>query len=188
MDFIRQYPRIALVHLRAGAHSARRLYHGRGQVRFLLVAALLLAPAVSQAELGINVYGLSYHFERGRARELGVDNEVNPGLGLRYQRPWRERLDLFADAGAYRDSGRNTAVVAGAGGLWKATERLRLGGALAVFDSDTYNRGRTAVAPIALAAWEFGPATLNVTFFPKISEINEVSTLGFWLTLWPARW
>jgi hypothetical protein len=157
-------------------------------VRFLFFAAFLLAPAVAQAEWGINVYGFSYHFERGRARELGFDNEVNPGLGLRYQRPWRERVDFFVDAGAFRDSGRNTAVVAGAGGLWRATARLRLGAALAVFDSDTYNRGNTAIVPIALAAWEFGPATLNVTFFPRIAEINEVSTLGLWLTLWPARW
>lgn len=157
-------------------------------MRFLLFAAFVLAPAVARAELGINVYGFSYHFERARAREVGFDNQVNPGLGLRYQRPWRERLDFFVDAGAFRDSGRNTAVVAGAGGLWQASARLRLGAALAVLDSDTYNRGNTALTPIALAAWELGPATLNVTFFPRISEVNEISTLGFWLTLWPARW
>ncbi|HSF47127.1 MAG TPA: hypothetical protein VLA73_02055, partial [Burkholderiales bacterium] len=41
------------------------------------------APQADQ--LGINVYGLSYHFDRDRARELDVDNELNPGLGLRYR-------------------------------------------------------------------------------------------------------
>src|SRR5688500_9459218 len=50
-------------------------------VRYLGLVALLLAPCLAQAqassqgELGINVYGLSYHFEREEARELGYDNE-----------------------------------------------------------------------------------------------------------------
>lgn len=48
--------------------------------------------------MGINLYGLSYHVERDKAKELGFDNEVNPGLGLRYRLP-RERFDWFLDGG-----------------------------------------------------------------------------------------
>src|SRR4051812_18327149 len=151
--------------------------------RLLLLAALLV-PFAAHAELGINVYGLSYHLDRDKAHKLGVDNELNPGLGVRWRQAHSERLDWFADAGFYRDSGRNTAVLAGAGALWHATEGLRLGGALAVLHSDTYNRGKTFVAPLPVAAYDFRRVTLNMVFLPKVHEVNDINTLGFWATLW----
>lgn len=119
-------------------HDGRPLRRLRGGVVSLLaLLALGAGPAFAGAgELGVNLYGLSYHFERGRARELGFDNEVNPGLGLRYRMP-RERFDWFLDGGVYRDSGRNSAKYAGAGVFWKPAGGLRLGGALALFHSDT---------------------------------------------------
>lgn len=152
----------------------------------LAVAAVLCTPpAWAQAgEFGVNVYGLSYHLDRARAHELRVDNELNIGLGVRYRMPRSERFDWIFDAGAYRDSGRKTALVAGAGALWKPTERLRLGAALALFDSDTYNRGRTFIAPLPVAAYELGPLTLNFVYLPKFRDVNPVSTLGFWATIW----
>jgi hypothetical protein len=70
------------------------------------------------------------------------------------------------DLGAYRDSGRNTALVAGAGGLWSLSEHVRVGGALVVLDSDTYNRGKTAIAPLPLAAFETRSVTFNFVYFP----------------------
>ena len=152
--------------------------------RALLALALtLLAPAAS-ADLGINLYGLSYHFDRSRASELGLDNEVNPGLGLRYRARHSERLDWIFDVGGYRDSGRNTALLAGAGGLYRITEHLRLGGALVAFDSKTYNRGKTVLAPLPLAAIDTARMTFNFVYTPSISDLNDVATLGFWVTWW----
>lgn len=55
---------------------------------------------------------------------------------------------------------------------------------MAVFHSDTYNRGRTFLAPVSLLAYEFRSATLNFVYLPKVSEVNEVATLGFWVTFW----
>lgn len=157
-------------------------------MRMLLAAALIVLPVAAQAgDWGINLYGASYHVQRDRARELGVDNEFNPGLGLRYRVQDSERLQWIFDAGAYHDSGRNTALVAGAGGLWHASARLRLGGALVFFHSETYNRGDPALAPVPLLAYELRRASLNATFLPKVRRINEVATLGFWLTFWLAR-
>jgi hypothetical protein len=109
---------------------------------------------------------------------------VNPGLGLRYRLP-RERFDWFLDGGAYRDSGRNTAVYAGGGVFWKPSAGLRLGGALALFHSDTYNDGDTFIAPVPIAAYEWRAASVNVVYFPKVSGINDINTFGFWVTLWP---
>ena len=173
---------------RRGAGAIRIL--GHRFTRRLGLVALLLAPCLAQGqaggqgEIGLNVYGLSYHFERDTARELGYDNEVNPGLGIRWRLP-RERFDWFFDAGAYRDSGRNTAVLAGGGIFWKATRRLRLGGGVAFFHSDTYNDGDPFIAPLPLLAYEWRAVSANFVFFPKVKGINEVNTLGFWLTFWP---
>ena len=154
---------------------------------FLLL--FFLAPLAAQAgDFGINLYGASYHFERSRAKALGLDNEFNPGLGIRYRDRLAESWDWFVDAGFYRDSGRNTALVGGPGALWHATGGWRLGGAIAFFDSDTYNRGRAFIAPVPVAAYEWRAVTLNATFFPKISNFNDINTLGFWLTVWPKGW
>jgi hypothetical protein len=150
-----------------------------------LAAALaaLLNPLTCAAELGLNLYGAAYHLNRDRAQQLGLDNEFNPGLGLRYRAAASPQWDWFADAGAYRDSGRNTALLAGVGGLWKAGGGWRLGGALALMHSDTYNRGRTFIAPMPVIAYDWGRATLNMTYFPRVSGFNEVDALGFWVTL-----
>ena len=152
----------------------------------LLLALLVLVPGLALAgDFGVNVYGLSYHFERSEARRLGFDNELNPGLGVRYRAPVNASFDWFADVGAYRDSGRNTALLAGPGVFWKPTGGLRLGGAVVFFNSDSYNRGKAFIAPVPVAAYEWRQVTLNVTYFPKVSNFNEINTLGFWLTFWP---
>ncbi len=153
-------------------------------LRRFIACATLAAPLAASAELGVNLYGLSYHFDRSRARALGVDNEINAGLGLRYRVPHSERLQWIFDAGIYHDSGRNTALLAGGGLLWNMSDRWRLGGALAAFKSDSYNRGEAFVAPLPLVAYEFRSVTLNFTYFPRLAEVNDVATLAVWLTWW----
>jgi len=152
------------------------------------VALMLASAAAAAGELGVNVYGLSYHFERERARAIGTDNEFNPGIGLRYRGDSAGRFQWYADAGVYRDSGRNAAKLAGAAVQWKATERLGLGAALVALHSRTYNRGRAFVTPLPVASYELGPATLNLAYIPRVGSLNSINTLGLWVTLWPQRW
>ena len=148
--------------------------------RALFLFLLLGAPvSTSAGEWAVNVYGLSYHRDRERARELGVDNEVNPGLAARYE--WSS--GLFAEAGAYRDSGRNTAKFAGAGYQWRLGTSWRAGGGLALFQSETYNEGSAFIAAVPIVSYDFGPVMLNAVFFPKVSDFNEVGAFGFYLTV-----
>lgn len=157
-------------------------------IALVLIIVLSAGYAYAQGgEAGVNLYGLSYHLERDRAKELGYDNEINPGIGLRYRFPGGQDLDWFGDGGAYRDSGRSTAVYAGGGILWKLTENLRLGGALTFFYSDSYNHGDPFIAPIPLLVYDWRAVSFNIAYFPKISGFNDLNTLGFWLTLWPKR-
>lgn len=156
-----------------------------------LFAALVAAAACGAApadELGVNLYGLSYHFDRAKAQAIEADNTVNPGLGFRYRFADSGRWQFFADGGVYYDSGRNTAKYAGVGALWSVASGFQAGAALAVFHSDTYNGGRAFLAPLPMLAWDVGPVTLNLIFSPKMSRFNDVATLGFWVTLWPGRW
>lgn len=143
----------------------------------------MVAATDARADIGVNIYGLSYHLNGDKARELGIDNQFNPGLGIRL-RAQRESWDWIADAGAYHDSGRHTAMVAGGGALWHASERLRLGAAAVVFQSDTYNHGKAFLTPLPLAAYELGAVTLNAFFTPKLRELNDINTFGFWATVW----
>ena len=142
----------------------------------------------TDGELGINVYGFSYHLDQSLAKEIGTDNQLNPGLGLRYEFAKWNRWSFFADAGVYEDSGRNTAVSIGTGALWHFDGGFRAGAALALFDSKTYNASHPFIVPLPIAAYDIGPVTLNATFFPKISQYNDIATLAFWVTFWPKRW
>ena len=139
-------------------------------------------------DVGVNVYGASYHLERHEAKARNVANQFNPGLGLRYRWRINERFDGFVDAGTYRDSGRGQAVVAGPGLFWKPggeASGWRAGGALAFVHSANYNGGRAFVAPFPLLAYEWRSITVNMTFIPRISKMNDINTIGLWVTFFP---
>ena len=150
---------------------------------FALIAATLVAQA-AQADVGINVYGASYHFDRDKAKEIGLTNERNPGLGIRWRKARSESLDYFVDAGFYDDSAGNTARLLGGGALWHATQGLRLGGGLVLMQSQTYNNGDAFVAPAPVAAYEWRRVTINAVYFAKWRELNRTNQLGFWMTVW----
>jgi hypothetical protein len=139
------------------------------------------APRINALDL--NVYGFAYHPDREAIRRLGLDNEFNPGLGLRYELVNSERGITFAEMGAYRDSGRNWAKFAGLGYQFKLGERWRIGGAVAVVNSRTYNDGVTFVGMIPLLSYDMGNVKLNAVYFPKIRHYNEVDVFGFYLSI-----
>lgn len=151
----------------------------------LLLVASLTAIAAQAGDWGINVYGLSYHWDRELAEQNDWDNEFNPGLGVRYGLGTWLKADAILDAGAYYDSGRNTAVYAAAGLLWPldTTRRFKLGVALTAFHSDTYNQGDAFIAPVPLFSVRLENVTLNLTHFPKIGDLNEVHTTAMFLTV-----
>lgn len=151
--------------------------------RFLLLC-LLTTPTWAN-DLSLNIYGLSYHWERDRAHTLGVDNEINPGLGLRYAlAPAKICNTPFTEAAFYRDSGRNTAAYAALGCLGlELVPGLRLGGAITAFHSDSYNQGDPFIAPVPMLSWQLAPATLNFIHFPKVKGFNDINTTGLYVSL-----
>lgn len=151
-----------------------------------LFTAGVLFPALALAgDWGVNIYGLSYHWDRDLAKQGDLDNEFNPGLGVRYRMGSWLKADAIIDAGAYYDSGRNTAVYAAAGLLWPLDKdkRFNLGAALTAFHSDTYNQGDPFIAPVPLFSLRLDGMTVNLTHFPKIRNFNEIHTTAMFLTI-----
>jgi hypothetical protein len=133
--------------------------------------------------LDLNVYGLAYHPDREAVHRLHLDNEFNPGLGLHYELVNNDRGITFTEVGAYRDSGSNWAKFAALGYQFKLGERWRIGGAVAVAHSRTYNQGATFVGMIPLLTYDMGSVKLNAVYFPKIPHYNEVDAFGFYISI-----
>jgi hypothetical protein len=151
-----------------------------------LAAALLTlgcASARAEPRLFVDVYGLSYHTNRSGVHAARLDNELNPGLGLRGEFSEDARGVTFLEAGFYKDSGRHWTALAGPGYQFKLGERWRAGGALLFFDSRTYNHGRPFVAPVPLLSYDFGSFRLNAVYAPRVRDVNEFAVFGFYASV-----
>ncbi len=145
-----------------------------------------IAPAdfwLNLHALDLNVYGLSYHPNREAVHRKNLDNQVNPGLAIHYQLVDYERGTSFAEVGAFEDSGRNWAKFADLGYQFKLGSQWKMGGALAVMNSRTYNGGTTFVAMIPLITYDFGPIKLNATYLPRIPGRSEVAAFAFYVSI-----
>jgi len=131
--------------------------------------------------LDINVYGLAYHPDRETVHEKGLDNEFNPGLALHYELRNTPRGITFAELGAYEDSGNSVAAFAGLGYQFKLGEHWRVGGAVALMNSETYNQGTSFVGMVPVVTYDIGRVKLNAVYFPKFGNYNKVAAFGFYL-------
>ena len=137
--------------------------------------------------LNLQVYGLSYHTDRAGVHSAGLDNEFNPGLGLKYAVNDGQRGVAFVEAGFYRDSGSHTAKLGGIGYQFKLGERWRLGGALVALQSQTYNHGDPFIAPLPILSYDLGPVAFNAVYVPAYRDFNEFAVFGFYLSVPLAR-
>ena len=129
------------------------------------------------------MYGLAYHPDREAVHRLHLDNEVNLGVGLHYDFRDNERGVTFAEIGAYEDSGSHLAKFVSLGYQFKFGERWKIGGAVAVVQSQTYNDGVTFLGMFPLVTYDAGPVKLNAVYFPKFGEFNEVAAFGFYISI-----
>lgn len=116
-------------------------------------------------------------------RRSRLDKEVNLGLGLSYTFHDDERGAAFFTAGIYQDSGRNWAKLAGPGYQFKLGDRWRLGVALPVMHSRTYNNSRVFVAPIPLLTYDLGVVKLNAVYAPRFQQYNNFAVFGVYFSI-----
>ena len=154
-------------------------------VRFCSAAiSMVLSYGVTAAQIdapdgwAVNLYGSSYHFERERARQINADNEFNPGLGLRKGLWASGRQRVYAEAGVYYDSGERWAKTADVTYQYELFNRLRAGIGIFFLHTRTYNRGDPVLAPLPVVSYDFGPAELNLVYAPRWGQLNDINTLG----------
>ena len=145
-----------------------------------------IAPAdfwLNLHALDLNVYGLSYHPNREAVHRKNLDNQINPGLALHYQLVDYELGTMFAEVGAFEDSGRNWAKFAALGYQFKLGSQWKMGGALAVMNSRSYNGGTTFVAMIPLITYDLGRIKLNATYLPRVPGYSEIAAFAFYFSI-----
>jgi hypothetical protein len=130
----------------------------------------------------VHLYGFSYHTDRKGVQREHVNNEVNLGLGLAYELHNDALGVLTFEGGFYQDSGRNWAKLIGPAYRFKLGDRLRLGAALPVIQSRTYNEGHVFIAPIPTASYDLGFVTLNVAYAPRFEQ-NPFAVFGFYFSI-----
>jgi len=133
--------------------------------------------------VSVQVYAFSHHTDRQGVHSDGLDNEVNSGVGLNYAFHTDARGVGFVEAGFYRDSGENTATLAGIGYQYKLGKYWRLGGALVGMQSETYNGGKFFVAPLPILTFDFGTVKLNTMYVPSYGDYNKYAVYGFYFSL-----
>jgi len=104
-------------------------------------------------------------------------------LGLHYELLNDAQGVTFVEAGAYYDSGRNWATFAGLGYQFKLDKHWRIGGALALVNSHTYNDGAALVGMIPLVTYDLGPIKINAAYFPRFRRYNEVNAFGLYINI-----
>ena len=159
-----------------------------GLAFFLALVCSLASSAHAEPPDGwaVNIYGLSYHFERGLARRIDADNEINPGIGIR-KGLWKDgKHRVYAEAGVYYDSGERWAKTADITYQYELFQNFRAGAGLFFLYTRTYNRGDPVFVPLPVISYDFGPAELNLVYAPKWGELNSINTLGAFLT-WKLR-
>jgi hypothetical protein len=147
-----------------------------------LISALVLAPAGSSAlELGINIYGASYHPDRTDA--LGNPfNEYNPGLGLNLIVSERAKTVAFFEGGLFIDSFEQEAKYISFGYQYKFFEFLRLGINTGLYHTRSVNYGNPVIAPVPALSLHFDVTTLNFIYFPSFGGLNWYDSIGAYAT------
>jgi len=143
---------------------------------------ILIGSDVYANSLGINLYGVSYHFlNHNQSRDRL--NEFNPGLGLRASFGTDSTNIFFIEGGSFKDTFNNQAKYLSIGYLIRVWKQLRVGLNAAVYTTRSINSGEAFFAPIPLASYTSGPLTLNVTYLPKYRGVNPYTILGAYATI-----
>jgi hypothetical protein len=131
------------------------------------------------SELGLDVFGLSLHANRGANY-----NEINPGLGLRYAF-WHPvpSWTVFSDTGAYYDSRRHWAKYIALGAAYRWSPSWSLGMGLAYGQSETYHHGMPFLAPVPGIAFEYRRVIFNAVLLPSEKSNSKIAGIGFFATI-----
>ena len=152
-----------------------------GAITITAVGMLLLwCPQGHASSVGINFYGLSYHLN---GRTINEFNEINQGMGINVTLGSSKDDLIFFEIGSYKDSFKNTARYISVGYILKVVGQLRAGVNTALYNSKSFNYGRSVIFPIPIISYRFPYVTVSGIYLPKYYSVNPYNTLGAYVTI-----
>jgi len=150
----------------------------------ILAVSLLVIAAAAYAGTGINLYGLSWHPDRGEV-EANDWREVHPGLGLQHDLMAGDRSRLSLEAGVLDDAARNLNYHGGLSYRHQAWGPLWAGAALFIAGSKSDYDGEPVGALLPLATLVTDLGELNWTYVPDADRRHDSGALLMYATLFP---
>jgi hypothetical protein len=147
-----------------------------------ILFAISLPLNIDANELGVNLYGCSYHFLKSWQSREHL-NEFNPGIGIRATFGAKMTSHFIIEGGTFEDSIENQAKNFSLGYLVRIVHQFRLGINAAVYSSKTIGNPSTVFGPVSMISYTLGPLTANAVYFPKFAEIVPYHVLGFYATI-----
>jgi len=150
-------------------------------IKFVLISLLILFSESNSQEIGINLYGLSYHIQRETSDNKDF-NELNYGIGMRYSLNKDKRMELFIDSGFFKDSSAKLAKYMGFGLQFSLFNTFNIGFLGLIYQSKMINQGAPIVGAVPLISFSFKNICINSIIIPKIKNLVDYDSIGFYLT------
>ncbi len=156
----------------------------RLKVVFLLVLLITIeSPAVSSAgELGVNLYGLSYHLDRRDVTGYRF-NERNPGIGATFTIHEKQRSRYYVEAGIMEDSYRRAAKYVTFGYGYRIVKGLSIGVLCGVYDSRSVAESAVLVAAPKVS-YRYRDVEMHLVHLPEFPGINPYPSFALYATLY----
>lgn len=148
------------------------------------VLALMLMPVrLSAVELGVNVYGFSYHLDR--RDEFGRKfNERNPGVGVNASFLERHRSTYYLEAGIFEDSYNYGAKYVTVGYDYRLYKGLSIGTLIGFYDSRAVTNEGFALVAVPLLSFRYHAVKLHLVHLPEFPGINPYPSFAFYATVY----
>lgn len=155
----------------------------RGTVLLLLfVTALIVAPAPVRAQVGVNVYGASYHFDTEPGD--GIRN-FNPGAGVHWTFDRGSRAALELSAGVFHDSFGEANRHWALGARVVFVGPIELGAQLVRAESPSVLDDMPHMGVLPFATVRGRRVAVHALYMPEVTGVNRIRTLGFMATVYP---
>ena len=148
----------------------------------IILGVCLSGNNASAGELGVNVFGLSYHYESHSYFDGELEreyNQLNTGAGIQYILAQHDRHLYFVESGVFDDSMSNQAFYAAVGVKYFLIRPLGVGLAFTYLNSRSYG---VPFAPLPVVTLRTGSVALNAVWMPA-SDVTGSGAIAFYATI-----
>lgn len=144
----------------------------------MIIAALILflAGNCNSAEIGINFYGKSFHFEDSDKYNNSY-NENNYGFGVIVNYYQKSNKEFFIEFGTFKDSYKNQSKYMSTGFKYKLLPIIKIGAQIAVYSSISVQGNIPVITPIITIYYD--RISVNSIFLPTGDREHSSESYDF---------